>query len=464
MNENLQDIYNQYDLLLPPKDDGIIIFWLDHKIRKKEIDSNFTYQDIQQAIKETMIVEDERIPRTERVLKNLLHYFIERPADKKNRYKLSDYALKFILLINHKLNNPFRKFPLRESFKKYTEFKAEDIYTIELFESWYEQGFNYTTRQNILDHLEALKDDVNNSIHSLSKILHIDDHSISEIVKQFSEIFKNLGAKAEEIKDTLRLGNNLEQEIQKVVSAFYKKIVETKHPENEAEMAEYSIIEGSYNRAVNIQNEVKSFFLVIDGKLGQLREKIVFASGKLNELQDNFRYQTKFKVNLKRMLELILQESKYGKEGPGLPINFPRKAIPFEDTKYLIVPYYDFNHSIVQNVQPMELDIEYEREQKQLIEQELLRQENTAKWIEKFKHMLLEQGELDFTKYFYEILEIENDIEIALQVGFELFQYASTLTDFTININRQLVDTHKQNNILTWKMNIYSRKKAHLLS
>lgn len=458
VQQSLNEIYRNYDLLLPPKEEGTIIFWLFKKIENKDIDKNFTYQDIQQAIKDTATLDVNREPQTERLLKNLLHNFIERPAGKSNRYKLTEYALKFVQLVNHKINNPFRKFPLRESFQKYTEFRAEDIRSLELFESWFQQGFSYTTKQNIIDHLEALKDDVTQNIKQLNSILQIDEHDVARIVTCFNEIFKNLGAKADEIRDTLRLGVSLEQEIRKVIHSFYSEIQNCPHPQTEEEQSFYRSLKSNYNKAAAIQTDVKDFFIVVDEKLGQLRDKIVFASTKLNELHDNFRHQTKFRTNIKKLAELVLKSAVYTREGPGLP-NFPRKIVPCENTRFSIVPFYDFFNPIIShNVLSVPVDKDYEDAQRKLITEELDRAHNIEKLTSSLIQELKDKKVLNFTDKFYEILEKENDVETPVQVGYDLLHFVYNSKDFQFKIDRQLPDEVAKKNILIWKMNLSQKK------
>lgn len=458
MNTSLLHIYEQYNILLPSKREGLVIFGIHLKIKSREIDVNFTYQDIELVIKEVAQLEPGGIPQTENLLKTLLHHFIERPAEKKTRYKLTDYALDFITLVDHKLNNPFRKFPLRESFQQYASFKAQDMVYIHQFEGWYAQGFNATTRKNIVNHLEALKDDTNASILELKGILLLDEASVTELVNKFSDIFKDLGRKAEEIKDTLLLGNNLNQEIQKVVDFFYKKI-EAIHPRTEDELKAFAALTEDYKRTEAISLEIREFFGVINEKLAELNDRTLFASGKLNELQDNFRYQSRFKVNIRRLLELVLAESQQVGKELILPEYFPRYEIPYHPLKMTEVPYIESFLPSVNMVKRRTVNIQYEQHERARIIRELDHQATTARWVKKYKELLATEQEIDFTKHFYEIMETEQDIEVPLQVGFELIQFANQSPEYGIRVQRILLQEAIQKAIVTWNMKIYHKKE-----
>ncbi|QBZ98875.1 hypothetical protein [Flavobacterium sangjuense] len=456
MNQNLQNILQSYDILLPSKEDGMIIFMLDQKIKEQEIAEQFSYNDFKQTVKELAEFALGAVPHSEAILKNLLNNFIERPPDQKHTYKLTEYAMKFISLVDQKLNNPYRKFPLRESFEKYTNFQAKDIQIIDQFESWFQQGFNNTTKQNIIDHLEALKDDVNQSIRELNQLLYEENSDILQTISKFTEIFKGLTEKTEEIRDTLRLGNNLEREIDKVVTHFYdiSDNVDRITPDIQSQ---YKQLLQDYNKSVSIHKEVRNFFIVIDSKIGQLREKIVFASNKLNDLQHNFRYQSNYKINIKRFMELVLSECQYHKEGPILPVEFPIKTIPSESFKYTAVPYVETFFPIKKMVQNVSVDGPYQQSEKEKIEKEISQQQRITALVSHYKELLSKEKEMDFTQQFHLILERDQDIEIALNVSYELLIFAHHSDEYRLVIDPKLLKESTKTKIYSWQTNIIQK-------
>ena len=454
MNQNLKEIYSIYETLLPPRDEGIVIFWLDYKIKNNEIDTNFTYHDIKKAITETIKLETGTSPQTRRILKNLLHNFIEHPPEKPKRYKLTNHAEKFISLLENKINNRYKDFPLKESFNQYSTFKAEDIKFINQFELWFEQGFSNSAKQSIVDHLEALKDKVSSSIKELNRILYFNTENLVAQVEVFSAIFIELGGKADEITLTLQLGSNLEQEIKKTVDFFYGKIHNYKNPTNVQERKELEELKNDFEKASYIQKEVVVFFKVIDEKLGQVREKISYASTKLKELPEIFRYQSQFKINIRRFLEYILTKGHYSKKEPFLHRYFPLKIIPFENFKFINIPYIDFTIKPLNKVIEFYIDKKHEEKERMKIEQTLMRQGKIAKLVMHYKQILVEKKELDFTVHFYKILEEENNLEVPIQVGYELFQFASRSQEYEVKINQNLLNEIKSKHIITWQMDI----------
>lgn len=454
MNNQLQNIYQSYELLLPSKEDGMVIFLLHQKIKQQEIEEPFSYGDFRQIVKEVADWSPGGIPRSETLLKNFLNNFIERPADQKNGYKLTEYALKFIAMVDHKLNNPYRTFPLRKSFEKYTSFQAGEIQNILELEGWYEQGFNNISRQNIVDHLEALKDVVSQSVRELGLILQQENIDIVKIVSDFAEIFTGLNEKTEEIRDTLRLGNRLERELQQVVDHFYSLLDKNNNAESISDPSLYKKASKDYENAQRIQWEVNTFFMVIGGKIGQLREKIVFASNKLNDLQHNFHYQSSYKLNIKKMLHFVLTESRFNREGPELSASFPRKSIPFESFKITMVNHMEEFFPKKVMVTTTVIDTEYQKSENAKIEKDIARQERIVELVSYYKELLALDKQMDFTEKFYLILEQHKDVEIALNVSYELLLFAHHSKEYKVNIDQNLLMNSKDKKIYSWQTDI----------
>lgn len=453
ITSQIAELYHQ---LIPSIEEGLLIVSLHEKIKTGEIDANFSNKDIQRTIEETafLLPPNSNLPNKERLLKNLLTYFIERPVEQKNLYTLTEYSRKFILLIENKLNSPFRKFPLRESFKRYTNFSAHDIKEINQFESWFNQGFQATTRENVFDHLEELKNQVKEAVQQLNKLLYSSDLDPKSIVLDFSIVFSGLAEKADEIRDTLRLGNNLQYEIDMVVSHFYEKTQEYETPVSDIQKKEFKELHYAFSRASDIKEEILSFFSIVDSKLGQLRERIQYASTKLNELQDFLRYQSQFRNNLRRLFEYTMDNSIVDKNLLIFPKGYSKKYIIQEKFKLSVLPDLYKNPSQSNLVIHVPEDFEYHQSEIQLIEAELTRQQRTAVIVNNLKEFLEHNQKLDLTEEFYNILENENDEETAIQVVHEITQYAHESKKYQLIIDRSVNPQYYNKPIITWTSNI----------
>lgn len=455
-NSNTREIYQLYERLIPSREAGMVVYILDSKIKAGKLSKHFTYSDIEKCIIESSKIEVGATPQTEKIVKSLLHFFIERPPNNELKFALSDYSKQFIELIYKKIHSPFKYFPLKKTFEKFTNFKASEMKTLEDFEMWYSLKFHNTSKQTIIDHLEALKDVVKTSINRLNNLLKAESEDLVALIKEFALIFDDISNKSEEIKYTLRLGNTLSIEIEKVTDYFYSKVEAFKHPENDREKLEFKELNDDYTKAVKIKNNVIDFFNDVDYRLKQLMNRSLYANNQLRNLQNNFRNQSRVRINLKRLLKFTLEQANYSKDDiVKLPELFPRKALPIERFKFIEVPYYDSFGIKKNEIIPAYYDKEHAKKEQDKVQKDLQRQENAARLFREYRALLETEKELDFTEHFYKILEEENDSEIALSVGFDLFQYANRNPRYTIDIQRELSEVSVSKDILIWKMKIH---------
>lgn len=462
-NHLFQEVQKSYSALIPTVFNALIIFTLDSKIKQGELKDRFTQKDIAVVIQEVAKVyfPNDSLPNTEPTVKKLIPYFLERPPDHRyETYSLTDYALNFIQLIQNKLTNPFRNFPLKESFTTYFSLQASSINEINQFKSWFTQGFDATSRRLIGEHLEALQDEVDNHINTLNSILQTDCNAL-EMVHKFADTFGVLGQKATDLSNALQLKGKTLREINKVIEFFYIAIAEARHPQNDEETKRQEEREDDWLEAKILQQQVINFFNRVDMRLESIRTRIIFASSKLNELQENFQLQSKFKLNLKRLLKITLEYSSYHKDNFQLADSFPLKTIVEEKTVFTFIPFYKFelsipNYSIKQN-----LNEDYQAEKTAIILNAIEQQEKITKWVNILKEKLTNEQALNFSESFYEIANVENgNLEIPLQVGFELLQFASKKNSgYQVQISKELEGNLTQNNIHLWKMKILKLKE-----
>jgi len=455
VNSNIQDVHQLYAHLIPSREAGIVIYILDSKIKVGRLSKHFTYSDIEKCIVESAKIDVCSTPQTEKIVRILFRFFIEHPPNDELKFTLTDYSKKFIELIHGKLHNPLKYFPLKKTFEKFANFKSDNMKSLEDFEIWHRLEFSTAGKQIIIDHLEALKDVVKTSINRLNNLLKAESEDLVTLTKEFTLIFEEISNKSEEIKYTLRLGNRLSIEIENVTDFFYHKIEVFKHPENEEEQIELQQLNTDYSKAKTIKNDVINFFNDVDYRLKQLMDRSLYANNQLTNLQNNFRNQSRIRINLKRLLKFTLEQASYSKNDiVKLPARFPKKTLPIERFKFIEVPYYDSFGIKKNEIIPALYDKEHARKEQDKVQKDLQRQENAARLFREYKALLEEEKELDFTEHFYKILEQENDSEIALSVGFDLFQYANRNPRYEIDIQRELSGVSESKDILIWKMKI----------
>lgn len=431
---------------------------LHKKIINKQINKHFTYKDIEKCIKDVALMESSSIPHTDPIVDGLLKYYLEHPREERFKYALTDFALKFVKLIDNKLYSPYAKFPLRDTFKKLADFSASDIKSIDDFNRWYEFNFKGNSGTVIIDHLESLKDYVNKAIDELNIYINQDQDSALKTAENVSILFEKITAKSDEIKDTLLISNSLDEEVEQVVDYFLKRknsLPNTKTPEQKET---HKILREEYDRAVQIKKKVDEFFVEVEYKLGQLLDRSAYASTQLITVQDNFKNKSAIRINVKRFLKFTLEQASFSKkDGFTLSEKFPLKSIVSERFKHVGLVYYEeFGIQKSYVIEP-KVNEAHLKSQISKLDTELTRQENTAKWVSYFKNQLSNDGEIDFSNHFYEIASKENDALIALKVGFELVEFARHNNGYEIKIDREIPKSSLSQNIALWKMKIIKK-------
>lgn len=451
---SLKDINNKYDFLVPSRlDGGLLLLLLQRKVIAKEIDEEFTRHEIQITLEEIAQLENMTEPRTERILQKLMHFHLKRSKEKSGRYYLSEHAKSFVLFIEHALNSPYRDFPLKKNFEKYFKLDADEIANITDFEAWHQQSFIAASKKVISEHLASLQDELEKAIDQLNTILHSDELSALDMAKEFAEVFQKLDEKREQISDALFYKDAVAIELKAVVNGFYDKIDAASHHQTEEETQAFEKLKDGSKRAQFIQGEVNRFFNSVDRSLERIEEQIRYSSTKLRELQENFKAQSRFKINLRKMLEMTIKESTYGRDTLKLPEWLPQKGLPFEETKLFSIPYYDFELPYQNESLEASIDTDYEMEERAKVERELERQGRIAHWLGVLTQELVQKGQLFWPDRFFEIMETEQDAETALQVGFELVEQVQTDADLHIEFSNTVSD-RSQNDFSLWDMTI----------
>ena len=127
MSLDFNELFSDYDFLIPNRIEGYIIIRLWQKIKSSEIQEEFSYNDIKNIVNEVTALTNGATPQIEKILKDLLHYFIKKPPETVSKYYLSDYAERFIQLLETKIDSPYRNFPLKKNFEKYFAIEFEEI-------------------------------------------------------------------------------------------------------------------------------------------------------------------------------------------------------------------------------------------------------------------------------------------------------------------------------------------------
>lgn len=447
-------LYEKYDLLLPSKfEGGYLIISLYNQIKNRELAETFTTEDIRLALEEISAKYQQPKPQSERIIKNLLHHCLRNVPDQYGRFTLTEHAYRLVELLQKKLLNPYKNFPLRESFEKYFVIRFQEIKSLTDLETKFGRDFTEPYKRIILDHMESLEEEMIQSYKQLNVILNGSLDNATVMVKDFVKTFKKFGERAEDISESIASKDGFLRKLRGRVDEFYEATQLLKHPETEAEADKLQQTQKDWRRAVEIYNDLELFFLFIDGRIAQIRKHILKASSKLSELQENFSSRSQFRLKVRRLFHFTLEAAANQDSQLNDVSSFPSKGLVQESVQLFYPVYYDFGLVQQNKLIIIRRDEAYEQQEREKIERENMRQQIITKWIDLGIERMQEEETFSVNTYIEEIMNEENDYSIAQHVAIELSHWTSLQATSHLDIAYDL-QLYQKDNFFTWKMRI----------
>lgn len=437
----IETITNTFGKLFPSQFEFLVLYNLSVNYPSLEIQ----YAEIKQAILDTSrlpIINTGKDRQVERTFKELLRSFIERVPSKSNRFALTPHAEKIIEIITQRVNNPYLTFPLKDTFEMYFTLSDGIDQDITALQSWFRFGFQNNARQVVTGHLEALKLSVDDAIKSLNDILEADSLSAMQMLEQFAQKFRNLGEKATQIAEAIRMKVDVHYKLRDIVNSYQ------------------NVDDGQDKRQIarRIKDDVVSFFEKVDGQLDLINKKMGFAGSKITELQESLRTQSHYKISLRKMLLYLLENSHYDQlSGVTLPEKFPIQG--WVQEKFRLRYIRRFDTGFLRKAIPVESkqDTAYEEAHRKDIETELDKQSLIQAHLERLQADLQKKGSISLSEEIFELVDTGPEgLEIGVQTSYEFVR--SLPDNYSLDIQNTL-ETSSDNNFHVWKTTI-TRNRA----
>lgn len=448
---SIEQIHWAYSELYPTEFEFLVLYTLYVNYPSSEIQ----HAEIKQAIVDTSrlpFINTGKDPQIERIFKGLLRSFIERVPSKFNRFILTPHTERILGIAIQRINNPYLKFPLKDTFEKYFALPEGDMQDINELEGWFRLGFQNTAQQVVIGHLEGLKLSVDDAVKALNQILEADDLSAIQMLEQFSENFQTLGDKARQITEAIKMKVDVHYRLRDVVDKFAVRPAVQENGE-----VDYEAWQTKRRKALQIKEEVNAFFEKVDKQLDVINAKMAFASSKIAVLQDSFRTQSHYRINLKKMLVYLLENSRaQAPNGIKLPDSFPVRELVQEKFRFMSIRYYDVG--FLKRATPFNQseDTAYEESQRMQFEQELAKQAAIQKHCERIHAELSLSKRIELAEKLFEIMRDDKSIEIGIQTGYEFIRNLPPNSSIEINEELQSHD----NDIHLWKTTIHHQRDS----
>jgi hypothetical protein len=451
VSEN-EDLFSKYEQLLPSKySGGLLVIELYQRVRSKALGRHFTGGDMKYILEEISRQDEAQSVQSEKIIKNLLHYFLRNVPGEPGKYYLTDHAESMVELMIRKLQNPYKNFSLKLNFEKYFNIRINEIQTIDDMERRFGREFVSGHKRIINDHLETLEDNLAESYDNLNLILRSSEDSATEMVKKFVLVFRDFGERAEDIANAIASKDKFMRSLRGHVDGFYQQVADFKHPENEQERLALKQLKVNWEKSTDIYIDIEEFFETVDYKIGNIRRQIHRASEKLSELHENFSSRSHFRIQIKRLYQLVLEHTTFQEEDAPFANEALVKSMVYEKVKFHYPEYYDYGLSRSNDIAEQEVDEAYERAERQAIEAEIKRQEVINLWVSECKKMLEGNQELVLGDLLEMIMARENDLTVAYHVAIELTQFVSEDDEHLLEILAEPIPL-KNTELTLWKM------------
>ena len=449
---NPERIYYAYSELFPSEFEFLVLYNLYVNYPSSEIQ----YAEIKQSIIDTSrlpYITNGKDRQIERTFRSLLRSFIERVPTKFNRFTLTPHAEKVVEIATQRINNPYLNFPLKETFETYFALPENVGEDIKALQSWFRFGFQNNARQAVIGHLDGLKLSVDDAVKALNQILEDDNLSAMQMLEQFSKNFQILGNKAREITEAVKMKVDVHYRLRDVVDKLANNMLP-----GGWESADNSRLHNNRHIALQIKAEVHEFFEKVDKQLDLINMKMAFAGSKITELQESLRTQSNYKINLKKMLVFLLENSKTDQQQLiNLPKAWPARGLVLEKFRFRCIRYYDMG--FLKRAKPVEqeMDAAYEENQRKLFEQELLKQALIKKYCEQVQAELSAVTRIDLNQKLFEIMPQDDGLEIGIQTGYEIIRNLSSENHIEIE---EKLQSNDNKSIHLWKITIHRNQDS----
>lgn len=452
------ELFENYELLLPSKyEGGYLILTLYQRIESKELSEQFSSEDIKLILEDITRRFDLPTPQSERIIRQLLHFFLRNVPEQYGKFELSDHAIRLVELMLYKLKNPYKNYPLKETFEKYFILRSTEIKTITDLEVKFGREFTAGYKRIINDHLATLEEELMASYEELNNILNSDEQSATIIVRRFTEVFRKFGERAEDITYAISSKDGFLRRLRNRVEEFYLETDALKHAQTEEDITKLRQHQQEWLIASGIQYDLELFFSKADKKIERIRRQIFKASTKLSELQENFSRSSNFRLLVRKIFHTCIEQAQSKRQEINFNDRFRRKMIVHERTQLFHPVHYDFGTSRTNRIQNITRNPEYEGHQKREIEKEIRRQEIINELVEKGKLSIAQQNSFDLTGFIGNILEAEDDLFIAQNVAMDIANYAAESVTHRLTIKTEL-NSFIEQHVWMWKMTIRDKK------
>ncbi len=444
---------NQYHTIIPTQEDGLVIFNIFNKIQKNILDISFSERAIINAIQTVQLElgtssQRELTQKNDETIHRLLKHFIERSIEGRG-YQLTTYGELFCRMLQDEAISHINPTDLERIFGDLVLLLKSKLSNLDDFNHWYEYQFN-KNKGEISGQVRALKFQIDETIETLN-----------DIVKAETDNFKLM------LQECDNLLSYIKEQADRLSTAFSTK-------DDIKQMLDECILSDEYEFR-NRKKLVRDFFKDIEVKLIGVSHSIDRIRPRINKLYSDFdkrefdrkletfliylfKNSTSKFIKTKRLKDRTVNEIKiaFPKATPDMRKNKVKfeKVIYYSYNKFTQVEYLSLLDPPPMDIENIDFDGADLKRQMDLRQLQIERDRRIEHWFSEIDLQLKEGKKVEFANYFFQILDQEKDIEIAIKEATLMLKEYAFSKEYELTIDEKFITHTKHPHTAIWKMQI----------
>lgn len=428
---------DQYEKLVPEKNDGLIIISLYGKYREND----FTEENIVSIINKVFKDQGNESVRTEHnrnnnVILRLQESFLWRNEIKRT-YQFKKYGLEFCQSLEKRLIAKYNPAKIKRFFIELFNSLSTAVEAGTNFNLWVEDHFDIRM-PSLASQIEILDQQVNESVNDFKLSIKSESSDIQLILKEIEIGLDIIKEQASELRNAFQISYDIDE----ILTAVLEK--------NTA---------GAYVQNIK---KVQDFHDSSRSQLEQVSKRIEKIKPRIREFIYDFNKKD-FDRKTNKFLTHILEHSSVKKLMGTKYIQFPHGIPDFKlrdsenVTRLTLIPIREISPKVPITVSKREINVS---KRKDLIDKTArwkYEKERVKYWTELAFFQLEQNSVLEFTPFFFKILETEK-FSIAVKTAHNTLRRSAGLKNkYIITINKEASCRGQNKGISIWQMTIQKK-------
>lgn len=426
-----------YKLLVPEKADGLILLALYEKFENNEFGEDKIIDTIEKVSRDL----GEPHKRTEyeknnKIILRLQEFFLWRDELKKV-YRFKRYGEDFCKRVRKRLSDSYNPDKIKRIFDYlYNELEKSISTEGRNFNQWVEDHFNARNNE-LAEQIEVLDQQVGETVKDFQRKIKEEDIGIIQLLQDIEMSLDLIKAQANKLIDAF-----------KVTYLIDDILIEILESPNAAPYI------------ANIQ-QVRTFNDQVRSHLEQVSKRIDKIKPRLREFIYEFN-QRDFDRKTGMFVSYLIKNSSYTKSEKGkwilsLPHDVPLAIIRNKESTpiFSVIPLREIGPRAPAELPKRIINEEKQRALVLKTQKKLFEKARISYWFKLALHKIKEEGELDFSPFFYQILSEEKGyLLIAVKTAHKVLRYSAKNVTLKVEILKEEAISIAFPKTTIWKMNI----------